>query len=488
MFDLSQYDFFETKRKRKHLDALISWESDWYRGKTDNRLYGSFGVLLQRYLDETVSSGPVNDSGVGLKHAHLINSLDVSWHLQHRVVDQLAMIHRKGVRITGSLSENINWQECKETVDLDVVLQHKLEYAIGLRSCWVRPHIEEGFPPGLVVVPPHLVTAIPFPNNPLKPMIVIEESNQGVFVWDFSEEPSFSVWKNISDYKVFKKTGTNKAIKFLSGDDYPWYFKGKPIMGGIIYQGSSSPNCLLPTTGDMVTDTLEIILERSHLRWMSYVGAFSRPVIFSESPLQGTQEAMLEPSILINLFGEGNKSMEIIPDSSVALEKYWSQHSDRIQEILGRYDTGLQVRKSESAKSGVAIQLELSGLWQYRSQQETQNKKKDKELIKILVSTWNYLYPEKYIPEDDFEIQYPISWTSDEKERLLNTIRIDVDKGIKTPVDLYLAENDLEDNTINRDMALSILILRGAERKTLIQAGLLTPVNQTIVSTPAITE
>ncbi len=484
MFDLTNYDFFETKRKRKHLDALICFESEWSRATNGNRLYGPFGVLLQKYLDQTVSSGPVNDNGdgVGIKHAHLINSLDVSFHLQHRIVDQLAMIHRKGIKITGSLSEDLNWVECKEAVDLDVVLQHKLEYAIGLRACWVRPNVEDGYPPGLVVVPPHLVTAIPFPNNPLRPMIVIEESSNGIMTWDFSdlENPFFAVWNTISDYRNFKKTGSNKSKKFMGGEDYPWYYDDKPIMGGVIYQGSSAPNCLLPTAGDMVVDTLEIILERSHLRWVSYVGAFPRPVIFSEKALEGSQQAMLEPSILINLFGVGNKAMEIIPSSSDDLGKFWAQHSDRVQEILGRYDTGLQVRKSESAKSGVAIQLELSGLWQYRSQQETLHKKKDKELIKILVATWNYLYPDKVIVQENFDIQYPISWTSDEKERLLNSIRVDVDKGIKSPVDLYLAENELEDNPENRAKALEYLISKGAERKALIAAGLLTPVAQAV--------
>lgn len=473
----------EKKRKEIHLEAYQTWLGKWHR--RNNMLYEDFGRLLYREIIDVVQAGPKESpNGVGLKQAHIINCLDTSFHLMKRIVDQKAMIHRKPFALKGDIANDPNWVKLRLDSGIDCDLQHKLELSIALDCCGVRAYYEEGFGPGLAVVPPHLITVLVSPTNPLIPVAVIEKSctGKGVTVWDIiGPEAQYSSWKNLTDWVDYKNDKRSVSpIFMLAGEDFPWYWNNEAILPWEFYQDSAAPEEILPASRSKMRDTIDLILDRSYLRWAGKVGMFNKPLIISEGdqPLDGIYQSMNEASNLVNLFGAASSQLSIIPDSSNAIEKAWDRITAQTQETLNRYDTAIQVKKSESAKSGVAIQLELSGLYQQRMQQEQQNRGKDQNLIRILIATYNYLVrcgeiPTEEIAEKDFEISYPIAWTADEKSRLVQEIKDQIVKGIKTPVDLYIIENDLPDDEIHRQKAMEVLRSRAAERKELIEAGLL---------------
>jgi hypothetical protein len=418
----------------------------------------------------------------------MFNSLDCSWHAMHRIVDQRSMIHRRPLELSGDLADSESWKVARRMSNLDRVLSTKLQYSIALRACGVRPHIVDGYPPGLVVVPPSNLTVIPYPYNDLEPMVVIEyQRDNSVSVWDMSdrENPKYEIWRNISSWR----SGVDSPMSAMNGEDYPWYYRNEPILPWVIYQGDSTPSSVLPVSRGLVQDTIDIILQRTWLGWVGYVGSFDRAIIMSDTMLTGYDQAMLDPSVIVNLFGDGSKSVSVLPNSTDSVSKLWEIHSDRVQEIANKYSSNLYVRKSDQARSGVAIQLEMSGLWQYRSEQETLHKEKDRRLIEVQIASWNYCVRSGYIdyellPESDFDLRYPTCWTADEQSRLRSEVLEAVKSGLASPVDYYLVSHDLPDTESNRVMAMERLQLIAAERLSLIRAGLLVDPTQ-LMSVPA---
>lgn len=478
----------ERQRRDGHRQRLICWEARWDRvkqGLYEGELTGDFGRMIAREIETRFARGAEDDKGEGVRWKQMKNSLDVSFHLMHRLVDQLAMIHRRPLEVTGALGDSKVWRIARRKCNLDAVLQTKLEYCLALGSCGVRPKLVAGHPPGLVVVPPHMLTVFPTPYNDMEAMIVIEHSsNEAITVYDMSDpsNPRWEGWPSLAAWSASKDGVYGYSPTWeMSGEDYPWTYQGVPRLPWVFYQGTPTPTCILPQSKGLVQDTLDVILQRTWFQWVGYVGSFDRVAVVSDRPLDGFDQASIDPAVILNLFGPGErKTFHTIPNATEAVKRLWEVHSDRVEEMASRYNSGVQVKRSASAKSGAAIQLELSGLWQQRAQQETQHRDLDKALIEIEVATWNYLVRSgmmkaEQLPESEFELRYPTAWTADEKQVLLEAMSKSVAEGLYSPVDLYLLQNDLPDNKRNRRLALRALVERGQERKQVVLAGLLVP-------------
>lgn len=480
------FDWSAEARRRRIGEACFNcYVADWER--RSGRLSGKFGNMLMTEIQDVIAEGPSNDSGYGIKHLHIINNLDTSWHVQHRMVDQLCMIHRKKFELDGSLNGYPEWEIVRRNSNIDVVLPQKLSYVISQGSCGVRPQILGGGDVSVQVIPSCNITVIPDENNSLRPIVVIEYRKNSIYVWDISNPdiPVFGEWSNITAWKS-GRTDSQSVKQIMSGDEYPWYYNDNPVIPWTFYKRAESLD-ILPVDRNIVQDTIDIILQRSHIQWISYVGSMSRPVVLSDESVEGVEEALIDASIMLNLHGGGSKSVTILPSAMDDVRKLWDIHSERVMDILNRYDLGLQVKKSEAAKSGIALELELSGLWQFRSAQEQMNATLDEETIRNLLISHNYVYGDS-LPVDGFSIRYPISWTASEKKELLDKISSDIALGIKTPVDYYIAENDLPDNPQTRYRVMEILEGRGQERARLAKAGLLVDVSTLTTQTETQTE
>jgi hypothetical protein len=149
-------------------------------------------------------------------------------------------------------------------------------------------------------------------------------------------------------------------------------------------------------------------------------------------------------------------------------------HANRVDEVLARFDPGLKVKRSEGAKSGVAIRLELTGLYGLRDQMATRARPRDVAVIQALVATQNYLARSGQIslrqtpdgsvtwtpwlepipalalvPESSINVAYPHYWTSDERVQVRADLLEAVDAGRESPRALWLLDHDLEDDRPN---------------------------------------
>jgi hypothetical protein len=369
------------------------------------------------------------------------------------------------------------------------------------------------YAPTLTVVPPERVTAIAHPNNPLFPIAVIEhpESPRDVVkLWDLSDasNPTFSGWANVASI-YSKRIAGRKWI--VGGNDYPWRWRGRPILPWVLYQGDYAAQSLLPASTALQNDTIIKILRDAWLDWLQFVGSFDRAVVLSEVPLVGFEQAMIDPSNVLNLYPEASDSigsggakpdLKVIPNASATVERLRKIEATLTAQMVQRYHSSFRAESSGTPESGVAIALRMDGQHQERQQQETAHRPRDLQLIRVLIAGWNHLVsagmirgtvsqedsgessvwlepglqdvtPELLIPEcDDLSIEYPVVWRPEEKREILTHIADAVSRGLDSRVSYYLVENDIPDTPAHRRAALATLESRGLEELHTLRLGL----------------
>lgn len=512
-------------RRAVHREALVTWEAQWSLSGA-GVLIGPFGELLHREIRKRFAPGPpaINDSGVesgpSARHLQLMRSVRGDWHAMRRIVEPWAMIHRAPASISGTSTESPAWNYLRQWSLLDSTLQHKLQWTLALRGCPVRLSwvpvdrtMQRFYAPTLAVVPPERVTAIAHPNNPMFPIAVIEHPESPrdlVKLWDLSDasKPSFSGWTDVGAI-VSKKSKGCKWV--MEGQAYPWRWRNRPILPWVMYQGDYSAQALLPASNALTNDTIVKILRDAWLDWIQFVGSFDRAVVLSDVPLVGFEQALIDPSNVMNLYPEspdavGSKStsidLKIVPNASQTVERLRKIEASITAQMVQRYHSSFRAESSGSPESGVALSLRMDGQHQERQQQETAHRPRDLQLLRVLISGWNHLVasgmlrgtldaeasgessvwidptlPEPtldlLIPEsDDLSIEYPVVWRPEEKREILAAISDAVQRGLDSRVSYYLAATDTPDTPSARRAALTLLETRALEEIHTLRLGL----------------
>lgn len=501
----AQYErdrIYVASRVRVGFEGL--WTRDGARVMGDGgAISGPFGDMVRDEIQGRFASGPrpfqTLDSdgnhtgdyhGYPTRWAQLVALADLAHNPIQQAVRQLSLLYQMPIRVGGDIVSPA-WRWLRDRCGLDLTLQKKQRYQIGVGSCAVRPTIEEFdtdqyYPTSVTVVQPDQCIAIPDPSRPHRPAVFIEllkKSHVGLYgangrrmgvggnclVWDMSDPrfPRFGEWDSPESWQ-----DSAAPIWHLSGRNYPFWWLGEPIMPVTCVQWDPVGGELLPVSESDLQSMLDLILQRTWCHVVAHAGSFQKALLLSKHEAKGLRQSMLDPNVIHNVWApDGSVDVKVIPDSLDSATKMWSILRDRTEEWASRFDVGFEVRKSEGAKSGVAILLELTGKYLLRQRMETAARDADISIVRSICAThndlirrgqlslrfdgenirWNPSQPaerrfEYLIPEGNITIDYPHQWNATEEKEVRARLEEAVNAGRESPRALWLLDHGLEDD------------------------------------------
>lgn len=493
----------EIARMRSAVDVRVGHEAIWWRN--GRRLDGPFGKLVTAHIQNKFSSGAgpdkVDSDGNPVKgiprrwdQFYALTDLSDATHPIRQADRALSLLYRKPVQISGDIAGK-PWNWLRDRCDLDRVMIRKQSLLIRGGSVVVRPTLREWangsfYPPGLTTVTPDECIAIEDPGNPGQAAIYLERVPDTSTRWtreywtiiDVSDpsNPSYGHYRTPDEWLsgVDALEDENGQSTLRIGADFPWFngFPGasEPVMPAVCSQWDPAATELLPVNLGDTHAMLDLMMARSFAALVTHTGAYQKAVVLSDSDFTGMEQAMIDPTVMIGLVGQGLKDLKIIPDSVNSAVALHGMVRDRWLEWAQKYDTGFEVRETSSAKSGTAIILEMSGHKSLADQLETRFRGVDVRIVNALRSTFNgMLYRRELsleeteegfrwtpnrpaqafahwlIPSGSIEIRYPRHWHELERQQ----IRKELDEGVKAGREfaetLWLLDHGIEDDGPN---------------------------------------
>lgn len=490
----------ELTRMSDAAEVRVAHEAVWWR--QNQELAGPYGELVTEHIQQKFSSGatpnkvdsagnPIKDIPRRWLQLYALTDLSDATNPIRQADRALSLLYRKPVQISGDIAGK-PWNWLRARCDLDRVLISKQSLLIRGGSVVVRPTLREWadgsyYPPGLTTVTPDECIAIEDPGNPGNAAIYLERqpvngSRYSRVIWvviDVSDpnNPVYGHWASPESWQRGESALDDDAgqTTLRVGADFPWFqgFPGasEPVMPAICSQWDPAATELLPVNLSDTHAMIDIILARSFASMVTHAGAFQKAVVLSGGTFTGMDQAMLDPTVMVGLVGQDIKSLEIIPDSTESAMRVRNMANDRLLEWAQKYDSGFEVRESESAKSGTAIMLELSGHKTLADQLETRFRGVDTRIINALRCTFNgMLYRRELsleetdygfrwtpgqpaqafehwlIPQGTIEIRYPRYWHELERQQIRKELEEGVNAGREFAESLYLLDHGLEDD------------------------------------------
>lgn len=468
-------------------ELRVCWVGDWRRSNRGRRLDGDWGCAIEEEIKGRFHWGPPvtvlddqknpRETGEYSRLRQLLAIADLSLNPLQEVVEEEAVLYRKPLRISGELAADPTWTWLRENCGLDRALQLRHRMELGIGSAVIRPRLiqwRDGqyHPPGLTVVSPDECIAVADPSAPDRLCWYAErirgkDRREHWIIWDVTDPgmPCFGRWETIEG-----ALDGRPATWTLEGDQYPWWWNGAALMPVVASQADPAATEPLSYLKGVAQGVKDLILQRV---WCSHVakqGSLNRAVLLSEMEGSGWNSFSDDPSGLAHLFGLGNLAeLTTILHSLDAAEILWRLHRDRVREWVSGLDRGLEVRETESAKSGTALLIEMTGAVQHFMEQVTRVTPLDRLTIQALIATFNsgirsgqirmsdgpdgprwdpYAAPDLrwLIPETSFELGYPQGWNEPERIRIRAELQTAVDAGQESPRVLWLLDHDLEDD------------------------------------------
>lgn len=491
----------ELARMQVAAQVRIGYEAQWYRahsgGQGGSSLAGPFGIMLAQEIRKVFSSGPTpdivdqNNQVIGkespLRWRQLEALTDPAYNPKHQAARQLAVLYRNGLKVSGEIASPAwNFLEARACIDRAMLRKQSLEImqgSIALIPTFRQWGPGQYYPPSLDIVYPDECIAIRDPANPGRASIFIRlasipvsktslQKRRVALVWDVSDpaNPYYGQWPSLENWQ----SGADPTYSggfILEGADYPWYWQGAAIMPIACSQWDPSSDELLPSSQSEHQEMLDIIRARTWCAHVAHSGSFQRSILMSDSGVDGLNQSMIDPTVLLNVFGPGAKSIATMPDSTESAQRLWAMWGDRVLEWARRYDTGFEVRDTGSAKSGAAIVLEMTGKDVLAQQLETRARPVDEHAIQGLAATYNYLIRsgqlsvssdgatlrwtpnapatishDVMIPEGQIDLAYPRSWSSLERKDIRAGLVIAVDRGDEDARAIWLLDRGLDDD------------------------------------------
>lgn len=486
----------EAELQRMQVAAVVrvGFEAQWHR-PTGGGLAGPFGQQLSDEIRKAFAGGPHQDYvldeqtgtriglGTPLRWQQLEALTDPSFHPKRQAARELSVLYRNGLTISGEIASPA-WDWLKKRADIDRTMIRKQALEIGLGSVAIMPTFRQWgggqyYPPALSIAYPDECIAIEDPANPGRASVFIRLSSAPVsmralqkrraaLVWDVSDpsNPSYGAWSSVEAWQR-----GHAPIFAMTGPAYPWWWQGEPLMPIACSQWNPASTELLPSSLSEHQEMLDLIRERTWCKHVGHSGSFQKALLLSDSELDGLRQSMIDPTVLLNVFGMGTKSLAVVPDSTEATQRLWEMHRDRVAEWAQRYDTGFEVRDSESAKSGAAILLELTGKEVLAQQLETRARPVDTHAIQSVIATHNYLARsgqlslvsdgikvrwtpgqpytltrDILIPEGEIELAYPRVWSSLERAKIREELVKAADRGDANKREIWLLDHGLDND------------------------------------------
>lgn len=505
---------------RKHIDIAaertriqnarvirVSYEAEWGREPVYGgacRLTGPFGELLTRQIQTKFAPGPRNPIlkpdgtptgryySTPIRWAQMYALVDPSSpsHPSHQAERKLSLLYRRPINVKSDIC-NKAWSWLRDRCGLDTVLAQRQSIEIMGGSAAVLPTLLEWapgryYPPSLTVIHPDECMAFEDPGQrgAVAIFILLDKHpdlrrTSGCTVWDVSDpsNPVYGRWASPEDYRSGNAplSDDNGEPFKREGEAYPWWDglpgASEPVMPATCSKWSPKEVGLLPGSVSDVYSISDLILRRMWADLVSHAGSFQRAIVLSDSPVAGASQSMMDPTNLLNLVGGGEKSVEVIPDSTEAGERHWNNYRDRFAEWAAQYDLGIEVKDGSSAKSGRAILLEMTGILSLAQQMETKARAVDTKIINALRSTWNgMLYRRELslaetdsgfrwtpaaassplmswlIPGGNIEIEYPRQWTEGERQQIHAELEKAVTDGREYAEVLWLFEQNIDND------------------------------------------
>ena len=472
----------ETARMRESESLRVVFENRWERSSGDGSVLRlPWGLMVQREIRARFNSGPPamvyedgsNEGRITRRHPRwdqmiAVAPLGVNPVLE--VVDELSILYREPIQITGDVGASEVWGWLRTRCGLDRVLQRRQRMEIGIGSAVVMPSLRRWgdgiyYPPGLEVVPPDQCIAVSDPTSPDN--LVFLARNMGNFwlVWDVSDprNPIWGRWESVEGHQRGQAPTWS-----MEGDDYPFWWGGRPLCGGVASQADPAELDPLPYWEGQRQAVLDILMSGTWVEHVRQASSYTRAIFTSRGKLQGLDQLMEDPSIAGSLWGE-EVQMETLPHGLDGVRILAEMQRARVHEWVSGINAGFEVRQSDAAKSGVALLIEMTGKVQAAQEMETRNRPIDRATIQLVVAAFNWMVRagvvgmehgvdgvqwdpysvaglEWLIPEGGIEIKYPRKWNEPERQRIRAEMLSAVDAGLEDVRAVWLLDNGMEDD------------------------------------------
>lgn len=486
----------ERRRMTEAARLLTVLQNDWARADRDGAtLVGPFGQMIVAHIKGQYNSGPAKkvhvtstegavsevDSGRFTRWDQLVTAADPGVNPWPEVTEQRALLYRTPLEVSGDIVSPA-WAFLRQNSNFDAMMLKKQWLVLGCGSAMIRPTLwpvpeMDGiyYPPGLEVVPPDRCFAIPDPANRRRAIVVGEKQGKHWVIWDVSR-PTRPQWGWWDTPEAFFKGQPPLMMpdgrrRHAEGDAYPWIVDGSPIMPAVCQQADAAPDGLLPYHCGITQEVLDIIGKGAMCELISYMGAFQRAILLTEAEPKGLAQLTNDPTTIGSIYGGGTAQIATLPDSSASAKINRQMFRDRVEEWAKGIDPSFSVSVSESAKSGTALLIEMTGRKQLAEEMKTRAEWVDTEIIGASVATWNYLVASEQlplemvggeirwnplvVPEPRAEyliptakptLGYPLSWNEVERKAKRAELQAAVDAGQEYAEALYLLDNDLDDD------------------------------------------
>lgn len=468
-------------RGRTILEAR--WTKSGGTGKQKSGgLAGPYGELLRQHIERMFASGPVI-ADANTRDPYAGTSYPVRWGMRaamtaagfnplHMLREQLALLYQPPIKVEGEVINPV-WEWLRARSGFDTALHLRQSYTVTLGSAAIRPVLRYqsdgvAYPVGVVAVPPDRCFAISDPSNPTVPIVYGEQTSARKWqIWDCTnpDAPVWGEWGGLSDWQ----RGIGPSVGMV-GAAYPWWEDGMPVVPVVCHQFHPSDE-LLPVASNEIEQVFELVMERTNVDLIAYLGAYQTVYVLSDLPVSGLNGTMVDPVTVRNLVATGNKSLEVVPDSMGSVEKLEEKSRGRVTEWAQRYNAGIEAKSTGSAKSGYAIELELTGKFLLRERMATRTAPLDERLVNLMAITHNRLVragqmpirvvngevrynprlpaqpmTDHLIPVGEVSVRYPAWWSATERaERRAELIEA-IDRHDEAPQALYLFDRELSDD------------------------------------------
>lgn len=308
-----------------------------------------------------------------------------------------SLLYHRPLEVSGDITSP-GWDFLRQSSAFDMALRGRQGLEIGTGSAAVVVCLEPDpsrpgyfYPPGLMALGPDEVVAERHPAHPNRPGRVWYLLPDGrVMHWDVrnATDPVWCCYKRQGD----AMSGRPPAWE-MRGERYPFRWRAEPIFPGCVKSFRDSLD-MLPVHVTETQIALDLITDATWYRYVEQLGSFDKVVALASGRVEGFEGMMVDPNVLAVLRASGGEvppTLQRLPNSMDAVKVGMELLDRRYQRFVSRYDIGLQVSKSESARSGLALMLEMTGANTQFERMATAAEPYDRQAIQGLVSAYNWL-------------------------------------------------------------------------------------------------
>jgi hypothetical protein len=503
MFDLQA----ETARMQAARLGVIIRKADWSHvksGPTSGCLEGTWGLEIRAHIEGRYSGGlpppEIDAEGNSISRSfdysprwRLIQSVTSGETLISTLAAKRSLLYRLPPIVEGELTESPIWKWVRERSRLDIewvkrqsLLMHGVSCAI--RPVW-QPYAAGGFyPVSVATIPADRCIAVRNPANPGSAGLFIEFCDDGadwkrkeyIRVWDVMDPraPYYGEWRDVYSWQ----RNDTPLSPLMYGLAYPWWSGepgvGEPMMPAPCCSADPTAEEMLPVLSGVHQRDIDIIMKRAWIGVVCQAGSFDRVFAISEQELKGLQNALLQPGVVANIWGAQGANLQVVPNSTEAAKNLLGMLDDERLAIAQDIEPAFQSKEATGAKSGRAIELEMTGLDVLKQRMEMWFRPNDIASIEAVRATHNYLIRSEQLsmrivdgdvqwtpglePQADpsllihggaISIRYPSAWNAIERAALREKLQKSVDVHQEEPAMLWLFDHEMEDTADNRILA-----------------------------------